>query len=257
MSVFQAADSRRSRSVWFRFATWFVTTILAIVVLAAPLGCFGAQAGGFNNAAAFTLEFDPPLLSMRPGETKTVRVKIILTGQPGIYPIRADVPNLTVSPASFNADFSTVGEVLQDLTVTAPASVSHGSYTLEVGDSFSVFDDVEVNVNDGSPDFQIRASKNEVTIPNNTNSEDIQFEVVSLNGFSGDVKITWVSDGDVSPFPGTNDFVGNVTPSQPFVFFRKMYRYAIHNDPIPLEMNATDIPFTKFRGVTITIKRRL
>jgi len=190
---------------------------------------------------------------MRPGETKTVRLSFSAKS-PSTYPIRVNAPSLTVAPANFTADLTVEQKVDQDVQVTAPAGTPNGTYVMSVGTQLEILETVQIFVSNGIPDFTISARPLEVTVANNLFSQDVRFTVSSVNGYSGPVKITWVVDGPVSPSPDTNDFTGTVTPAAPFRFTRKMYRYATHTVAIPITFNATDVPFSQPRSVTINVK---
>lgn len=109
----------------------------------------------------------------------------------------------------------------------------------------------------GEPDFAITAVPLEVTVGNGISQDPatrVAFTVRSINGFTGQVTITWVTDGGASPQPNDNSFFVNVAPNAPATFERHFYRYTTGNEEIPITFNATDNPFTKTRGVTINVK---
>ncbi len=109
----------------------------------------------------------------------------------------------------------------------------------------------------GTPTFAISAYPMEVTVANGVSQDPatlVSFTVSSVNGFTGPIKITWITDGGVSPQPNNNDFVVNVTPSTPANFTRHFYRFTTGTEPIPITFNATDIPFTTAKDVTINVK---
>lgn len=227
--------------------------LIGLFCLMIILACAGS--GSTLGEPALDVSFNPASVNLRPGESQDVQV-MVSANMAGIYPLRVNAPGVTVSPANFTATFDTgLTPVVQVLTITAPAGNSAGNYTLEIGDVLKVYGSMAIAINDGTPDFAITASRELVSVQNNVMSDDVDFTVTSLNGYTGTIKITWVADGDVSPSPSDNDFTGTVSPTAPFKFKRKMYRYATHGDDIPLVFNATDVPYTKQRSVTVTIRR--
>lgn len=229
------------------------TKLLCLLGFLIAVACGGS--GSILGEPALSVSFSPTSVSMQPGQSRTVTITFS-AGEPGIYPVRVDVPGLTVSPTTFNVDLNGGGSATQDVVVSAAIGTSLDTYTMSVGDVLSVYGTLPITVTDGNPDFTLTATPLEVTIPNNVPTTDVRFTVASVNGYTGEVKITWVADGDVSPSPGTNDFTGTISPSTPFTFTRKMYRYATHNNDIPLVFNATDVPYTgKQKSVTINIKK--
>ena len=219
---------------------------------------FVACGGNFNPLSGDPLKvtFTPSSLIMAPGETKSVDVKVRLTsnGNPGIFPIRANIPGLSVTPESFMADLSVATEVTQTLQITASSET--GTYTLSVGDASSVYKTLPVTVANTEPDFMISAAPTLVSVPPNSMSENVNFTVTSINGFSGPVKVSWSTEGQVTPSPDNNDVTASISPSNPYTFTRKMYRFATHNLDIPVIFKVEDIPFTKQRSVTITVRQQ-
>ncbi len=105
----------------------------------------------------------------------------------------------------------------------------------------------------GAPSFRIVASPTQVTTANHVPSSNVTFTVTSLNGFTGQVKVSWQADSEVTPMPGDNDFIVNVQPAIPATFTRQFYRYLEDNSPAHVTFSAEDIPFTVRKGTTITI----
>lgn len=232
----------------------WIKKLLFLICGAIAIAC-GGSGGGFFGSDPISVRATPETLSMRPGETKTVRLEFF-PGEDGTHAIRANAPNLSVSPANFNVEFNGPASVVQDVEITAATSTSLGEYTLSIGTQLEVYRTVPITVTDGVPDFVITASPEVVSVPPNTMSNNVVFTVSSRNGFSGPVKVTWVADGGATPSPNDNDFTGTVTPSAPFRFTRKMYRFATHSVDIPISFNVTDVPFTKQRSVTVTVKQQ-
>lgn len=230
-----------------------LSKVLCLLCFLIAVACGGS--GSILGEPALSVSFAPTSVSMQPGQSRTVTISFSAS-EPGIYPVRVDIPGLTVTPTTFNVDLNGPGSATRDVVVTAAIGTSLDTYTMSVGDVLSVYGTLPITVTDGNPDFTISATPLEVTIPNNVPTTDVRFTVSSLNGYSGTVKITWVADGDVSPSPGDNDFTGTISPTTPFTFTRKMYRYATHNNDIPLVFNATDVPYTgKQKSVTINIRK--
>jgi len=106
----------------------------------------------------------------------------------------------------------------------------------------------------GDPTFEISATPLEVTTPTNVlSAQSVQFTVSSVNGFSGPVKITYVVDGYAAVSPSDNNFEVNVTPTTPATFSKRFYLYGTGGQ-VPITFNATDIPYTTTKGVTINVK---
>ncbi len=230
-----------------------LTKLLCLLCFAIAIACAGS--GSALGEPAVSVTFAPTSVTMQPGQTRTVTLTLN-ANMDGTYPIRVNAPGLTVSPTSFTVALMGGVPATQDVQITAAIGTPLDTYTMSVGDVLSVYDTLAVTVTDGNPDFAISATPLEVSIPNNVMSSDVRFTVSSVNGYTGEVKITWVADGDVSPSPSTNDFTGNVSPTTPFTFTRKMYRYATHSNDIPLVFNATDVPYTgKQKSVTINIRK--
>lgn len=106
----------------------------------------------------------------------------------------------------------------------------------------------------GAPSFRIVATPTEVTTANHVPSSNVTLTVTSLDGFAGQVKVSWQADSEVTPMPGDNDVIVNVQPSIPAVLTRQFYRYLEDNRVAHVTFTAEDIPFTMSKSTVVTIR---
>lgn len=236
---------------WKQIAVTLVFSLFLIFVA----GCRGVG-GGFGGEP-IEVSFDPDPLTLNPGETKPVTVRIRRGSDSNNIPfsLRASAAGLSVTPATFVADLTDVAETTQVVQVTAPIG-SAGPYTMLIGNSITVAARLPITVaggGGGTSDFAITATPMDVYVANGGTSGDVQFTVSSVGGFTGTVMITWVVDGGAEPAPNTNNFTGTVSPTTPFTFTRRMFRSSLDGDTVPVVFSATDVPFTKQRSVTVNV----
>lgn len=210
------------------------------------------------NLVAVTMT---PSLSVRQGHSNSLTVSMLPRGNtegPISFSV-SQTTSFTISPSQFTANFirNSSTPIVQMINVTVGPNVQVGTYYLlhltqgsrEVGSC-----GITVTADTGEPTFEIIATPATVTGANHTMTPEVVFTVRSLNGFSNNVKVTWLTDGSVSPSPSTNDFVLAISPTQPRTFNRRFYRYSEGTENEYITFNVTDLSLSIQKSVTITVR---
>ncbi|MEQ1932404.1 MAG: hypothetical protein ABL962_00800 [Fimbriimonadaceae bacterium] len=242
--------------------------LLASVLIFVCVGAGGCP----GTPMPFVREFDvtatvtPSIVTLQPGQSVSLRVEVDGGGGSGDVDTRVTAkesndPNKTLpcTPSDFVSQIGLTAPHVQDVNVSVPTGTAPGQYDFKVFDDHGSIGTATIIVSNGTAggSFSFTATPLEVSTKTNVNSSDVTFTVTSVGGFSGQVTVNWVADGDASPFTGENNFVGTVTPSTPWVFKRKMYRWATHAEDIPINFNVTNLANTIERSVVINVKYAL
>lgn len=213
-------------------------------------------AGESSNAILCTFTPDPTLPvidSITPNSGyrgSTVNVIIRGTALTGCT-IRDLSPNIIIQNEIVRSDT----EIEADFAIASNATLQPINVWLYKGNRQSNALPFTARQSTGTPDFDITATPGAVTVANGISSTPVTFNVTSLNGYAGPVKVTWAADGDVSPQPNTNDFTLSLTANGTQTFTRTFYRFTTGNEEIPCVWNVTDIPFTgKQKSTTVTVR---
>jgi plastocyanin len=243
------------------FNLWKHVRVFAVAFITAALciGCGGSSCAKAIKEFSPEVSITPNLVTVGAGETITFEVTVSGSHQELSGDVKMDA-RVSFPGSNFVKRFTAhVGLAVPHVElveITVPLGTADGTYKVivsseEVNDLAHAIITVGTG---GDPTFTFTATPTVISGPNNgLSAEDVAFEVASVNGFSGDVVISWVADADVEPSPTTNNFIGSVAPGAPFTFTRKMRRLVTHGNPVTISFHASKGATT--RDVSIDVNK--